>query len=334
MEPHGELLDRYLQAIKTFLTGKDQDDILQELREGLLSRMEEQEKSLGRPLSADEVAAIIRANGPPFMVAVRYGPHRSLIGPNLFPYYWLAIKWGLLLAFLIETSAAVIGIVLKSDASALGSIPLTLITVFASITFAFAVVEWAMSLTQFKAKMIDWDPRSLPKLPARHYEMKPVRRSESVAAIIFGLIALICLRNLPDFLFTFGHPALTFAPVWSTVYRLCIVLAVAGIMRSAVLLIRPYWGGFNLWSRVAMNLGTFGVCCVLLRSSVWVSVVNGTANQPHWEAVAATLNQILYYSFLLTSAALVAMVVYDLYHFYRRHSRTTKSNGYEWRSAS
>jgi hypothetical protein len=334
MEPHGELLDRYLQAIKTFLTGKDQDDILQELREGLLSRMEEEERFLGRSLSEHEVAAIIRANGPPFMVAVRYGPQRSLIGTNLFPYYWLALKSGLLLAFLIQAFAAVIGIVLKSDASALGSMPVTIITVFAAITFAFAVVEWAMSLTHVKAKMIDWNPHSLPKLPALHYAMKPVKRSESVAAIIFGLIGLICLRNLPDFLFTFGHPALSFAPVWPTVYRLCMVLAVAGIVRSAVLLVRPYWSGFNLWSRVAMNLAAVAVCCVLLRSGVWVSVVNGIANQPHWEALAANLNQVLYYSFLVTTVALLAMAVYDLYHFYRRHSRTKKSNGYAWRSVS
>ena len=46
-----ELLDRYLQAIKTFLTGKNQDDILLELRESLLSQIEEKEQSLGRPLT-------------------------------------------------------------------------------------------------------------------------------------------------------------------------------------------------------------------------------------------------------------------------------------------
>src|SRR5450432_4222473 len=97
-ERNMELLDRYLQSIKTFLTGKDQDDILRELRESLVSQMEEREQSLGRPLNGDEVAAIIRENGPPFLVAARYGPHRALIGTTLFPFYWYALKWGLTIA--------------------------------------------------------------------------------------------------------------------------------------------------------------------------------------------------------------------------------------------
>jgi len=333
MERPSELLDRYLQAIKTFLTGKDQDDILQELREGLLSRLEEHEKSLGRPLSEDEVAAMIREYGPPFMVAARYGPDRALIGPTLFPYYWLALKWGLLFAFLVQVFAAVIGIVLKSDASALAGIPLAIIAVFASITFAFALVEWVMSLAHVKAKMIDWNPRSLPAFP-KFNAVKPVKRSESVAAIVFGVIGLVFLRNLPDFLFTFGQPALTFAPIWSTVYRSCLALAVAGIVRSAVLLIRPHWGGFNLWSRVAMNLATFIICGVLLRSGSWFTVMDGSAERLHWETVAATLNQVCYYSCLMTLVTLLAMLLFDVYRFYRGQSKPAKPTGYEWRSVS
>src|ERR1700683_4696586 len=101
-----ELLDRYLQAIKTFLTGKDQDDILQELRESLLSQMDEKEQALDRPLTGDEIEAVIRQSGPPFVVAARYGPHRSLIGPALFSFYWLALKLGLLIALIVQLIAA------------------------------------------------------------------------------------------------------------------------------------------------------------------------------------------------------------------------------------
>jgi hypothetical protein len=118
-----ELLDHYLQAIKTFLAGKDQDDILQELRDSLLSKIEEKEQSLGRALTSDEIEQIVRDSGPPFLVAARYGPHRSLIGPTLFPFYWQALKWGLLAALITRLIVATIVVFLSSNLSDLFAVP-------------------------------------------------------------------------------------------------------------------------------------------------------------------------------------------------------------------
>ena len=46
-----ELLERYLQAVRTFLPRKAQDDILHELSENILSQMDEREAELGRRLT-------------------------------------------------------------------------------------------------------------------------------------------------------------------------------------------------------------------------------------------------------------------------------------------
>ena len=43
-----DLLERYLQAVRTYLPQSQQDDIVKELSENLRSRMEDQEASLGR----------------------------------------------------------------------------------------------------------------------------------------------------------------------------------------------------------------------------------------------------------------------------------------------
>ena len=45
------LLDRYLQAVRFFLPRRQQDDIVRELSENLLSQMEDRAEELGRPLS-------------------------------------------------------------------------------------------------------------------------------------------------------------------------------------------------------------------------------------------------------------------------------------------
>jgi len=108
-----ELLDRYLQAVKTFLPKSRQNDILKELSENILSQMEDKEAELGRPLNEDEQAAIIKQHGHPMTVASRYRSRQQLIGPTMFPAYWFVLKAALLGAFavyvVIATIAALIG---------------------------------------------------------------------------------------------------------------------------------------------------------------------------------------------------------------------------------
>jgi len=313
-----ELLDRYLQAIKTFLTGKDQDDILQELRESLLSQMEEKERALGRALTADEVASIIRENGPPYIVATRFGPHRSLIGPTLFPFYWLALKWGLVVGLIIQLIIAAIRVIVNSDTSQIFAIPQNLFMVLAWTTISFAAIEFLLSFASVKFKKINWNPKSLPKL---RNETKAVARSESVAAIIFGAAGLVWLRHLPGSLFMAGQPDLVFAPVWSTMYQLFIVLAVAGIAQAVVMLVNPYLAMFNQCSKALMNAAALVGFYLLLRGGPWVSVANTSSNRPHWEALAATLNQVFYYIFLGSVVMLAAGLAWNLYSIARRVAR-------------
>ena len=61
-----QLLDRYLQAVRFFLPRRNQD-IVRELSENLLSQIEDREESLGRPLSEDEQADLLRRHGHPMV---------------------------------------------------------------------------------------------------------------------------------------------------------------------------------------------------------------------------------------------------------------------------
>ncbi len=54
-----ELIERYLQAVKFALPASQQDDIVKELRDSILSQIEEQESELGRRLSEGEQVELL-----------------------------------------------------------------------------------------------------------------------------------------------------------------------------------------------------------------------------------------------------------------------------------
>src|ERR1700722_741676 len=94
-----ELLDRYVYSVKILLPLNKRDDIAAEIRSNLLSVLEDREAELGHPLDQTELAAILKRNGRPVLVASRYldSPPRRLIGPVLLPLYWFVLKCALVL---------------------------------------------------------------------------------------------------------------------------------------------------------------------------------------------------------------------------------------------
>ena len=93
-----DMIDRYLEAVAAQLPVEERDDIIAELKDLILSRVEAREEERGRALTDDEREAILKEIGHPLVVAARYrkGPD-SLIGPELFPYWLFGIKAGLMI---------------------------------------------------------------------------------------------------------------------------------------------------------------------------------------------------------------------------------------------
>ena len=92
-----DVIERYLEAVAAQLSTEDREDIIAELRDLILSRVEAKEEALGRALTGEEKEAILHEIGHPLVVAARYrkGPD-SLIGPELFPYWLFGAKAGLI----------------------------------------------------------------------------------------------------------------------------------------------------------------------------------------------------------------------------------------------
>ena len=91
-----DLVERYLKAVAAQLPKETREDIVAELRDEIMGRIEDLEARLGRAPSDDEVEALLRDVGHPLTVAARYrsGP-QALIGPELYPWWLFGVKVGL-----------------------------------------------------------------------------------------------------------------------------------------------------------------------------------------------------------------------------------------------
>jgi hypothetical protein len=235
-----ELIDRYLQAVKLALPKRNQDDIVQELKDSILSQVEEKEAALGRALNEDEVVELLKKMGSPAKLASRYREQQGLIAPTVMPIYWKVLQAVLGLAFLVNVIAAIVaaaaGRPLLESLLPILRFPSIAFTTFAWVTLTFVALHFFGAKFQAPEQ---WDPRKLPPL------VKVKRgnsRTESAAALIIGAIAtvwwLVGLRN-PVLIMGPGVAFLTFAPIWLKLYPLWIALGIAEVARHTFEFVRP-----------------------------------------------------------------------------------------------
>ncbi|MBN2321982.1 MAG: hypothetical protein JXR49_23095 [Acidobacteria bacterium] len=149
-----KLLEKYLKSVRMYLPREQTEDIINELSENLLSKMEDKEAELGRSLTELEQEAILREHGEPMVVAGRYGAShrcvafgRQLIGPALYPIYILVLwlHWGV--ALIVYACFAIFD-------EPLGVIPfIVAVSIqFAAVTLVFIILDiYHRNLWQFRS---------------------------------------------------------------------------------------------------------------------------------------------------------------------------------------
>lgn len=107
-----DLIDRYLNAVAAQLPQSQRADIVAELRDMILSRFEEKEEALGRPLTEAEQEEILRDIGHPLVVAARYGSGpQHVVGPELFPWWMFGVRAGLIAIVAITVIGAIVRVI-------------------------------------------------------------------------------------------------------------------------------------------------------------------------------------------------------------------------------
>ena len=284
-----ELIERYLQAVKSALPSKQSDDIVQELRDSLLSQVEEHETTLRRPLDEKETGEILRKMGNPMVLAGRYGGRRHIIGGSLFTIYWKVLSWALMIALVAHAATSIA--IASSGKSLIESLavffhfPGVALKVFAIVTLVFA----AMDLLGARLRPCDnWDPFQLPPLTK-----KPARKSKFDLVVRLVLQAVFSAWWLTGLHYQYlvlgpGAAFLRFGPIWLKIYALFVVTALVDIAITGLGLVRPDW--WQPTRAVRLVKHALGLLILFLLANAPTLFVPADVNRVEWEPVLKNVN--------------------------------------------
>jgi hypothetical protein len=308
-----DLLDRYLAAVAALLPKSEREDIVAELRDTLLNKMEEKEAELGRPLKPKEREAVLKAFGHPIAVAGRFGATRSLIGAELYPFYMFAVKGLLMVAAIVSAIPAVITVITNPGHSAgafaqfLSSFINTGFTMIGVATVLGAAIErgWIPL-----GGAIDWKVADLPRLDALSsggkglfYKSPGRRRFEALLEVILTVFFILWWTDVVPAPWSNNvagsDMVLLPAPVWATLYLP--ILAWAGVQLAASLigLLRPSWVRARAALEAICGAAGLAVTAILWQAGPLVIVASQGANGPNAHDIAG-LQSALDLSFHLT----------------------------------
>jgi hypothetical protein len=272
-----DLLERYLQAVGQYLPDDSREDTLAELRANLLEQMEARVEEYERPMDAADVAAVLKAHGKPELVALRYLPQQSLIGPTIFPFYKFTLVRVMPLVIFASVIAGGVRLVSGRHGSlahalvrlALGLIPSLLISA-AIITLIFAAIEMARERGKLGREWHEWDPAKLPAVKASGGDVaSPRSMAKRVVELVIHCLWFAYVLWVPWHPFWIMGPGVFYmdglgvalGPVWHTFYVLLLtLLTVQLVMRllafvpSAQRWLQPMRFVSDLLGVVAMGL--------------------------------------------------------------------------------
>jgi hypothetical protein len=267
-----ELLNRYLHAVGARLPDAYQEDIVAELRQELLSRIEEREAGLQRPLTEAEVVSLLKACGHPLVVAASYVHGQHLITPALLPFYRFAAQVVIgadLLAHFIYIVGALIfhkplGQVLSTAWNSLWIVTMYLL---GTVTFSALLLD-RIGAAKWLAKA--WSPRYLPR-SSRRRPASVILALDCIA--VLGLAAWV--SGILPVLTWFAWPlAVRVKPIalWSVAGAVLLLVALAQLATHVAERWTPRLALPCLLSKLIQNVVVLSLAGLLTAARPWVHV--------------------------------------------------------------
>jgi hypothetical protein len=276
-----DLVDRYVHAVKRHLPAAQQDDIVNELTDDILSQISDKEAALGRPLDEAEQEAVLKQYGHPYLLAMRYRPQQHLIGPAVFPFYWTTLKVTLAIALGVHLVVVVAtGLSQNEPHRILPSLGFLSVAIhsFFWVTLVFA----ALDFSQARLHLLDkWSPRSLPRVTA---QSPRVNRAKLIGELLGGVVFLGWWLAVPQYPFLMLGPAasfLTLSPAWHRMYLSAAMPSVVSILMGAAVLALPSRTTLAKVRPLVVNLMTLIALSVLTRAGNLLMPVTDTPDLVH-----------------------------------------------------
>lgn len=269
-----DLLHRYLNAVATRLPSAGRDDIVAELREELLSQIEERQAGLRRVLTADEVIGLLKDYGHPFVVAARYGSRQQLLGLELFPFYWLALRLVLGVVVLVHAFGAAIamvsggspGEVLNGTAQSLWIVSMYMTGV---VTFSFFVMD-RLGVGRWIGSA--WSPRLLPSDGLMRVA-STLRRAYDWTFMVLLTVWAISARYWPVLAGRWSEgDSASALPVWSALANQLTIAVAVQLSVHAISWVTP--GGRLPWlsGQVLVKAGVLLALALFFRNRPWFGI--------------------------------------------------------------
>jgi hypothetical protein len=323
-----DLLDRYLAAVAALLPKTQREDIVAELRDTLLNQMEEKEAELGRPLTAKEREAVLKAFGRPIAVAGRFGTTRSLIGPEIYPFYIFGVKVLLVVAAVVSTIPLVISTITEPGSA---SDPVRFLSGFLSTGLTMIGVATVVGVAFERGWLPrtgfgDWRVADLPMLDPLGTTKKGLfrkgaleRRFEALLEAILTALFILWWTGLVQAPWsnhiTGGDMALRPGPVWATLYWPILAMASLQLVSSLVGLLRPAW----VRARAALEVvgGAAGLALAVVLQQAGRLIVVASADAEAAAGLQQALDLSLHLTTVVMTVVFVVKIAIDLWRLFR-----------------
>jgi len=269
-----ELLNRYLHAVGARLPERYREDIVAELRGELLSRIEEREAELCRPLTEAEVVALLKACGHPLVVAASYVHGEHLISPALLPFYRFTAKVLIGVAVLVHFIYVVVALLFRESlghvlGTAVNSLWIVSMYLLGGVTFGALIFD-RIGAGRWLARA--WSPRYLPRAP---------RRRAVGALLALDAVAVVALAGwvsgaIPVWTWIARPVAVHVHPIglWSAAGTVLLLAAVSMLATHAIERSVPRFALACLVAKLLQSLAVLSLAVVLVADRPWLQVSN------------------------------------------------------------
>lgn len=191
------LVERYVQAVKSYLPKKMRDDVGEELGLLLNEKLDDLREESGSDISEALVCEILKQQGHPMKVAASYQEPSALVSETLFPIYRQALTWILGIITTVHVFSWATGTIYDYETQSLKAL------IFATVNSLIAGFAYATLAFHFGGKLLEkqkiftrWNPLSLPALRT---DWQTMSRSDSIPSLIGNLLLLAILNGLSPF---------------------------------------------------------------------------------------------------------------------------------------